>query len=120
MTHLGLEARTLSSNPLPHPLTSSPSHTVYKVAQLGEAAIPVESGAGRAAWHSATAKCPFPALCLVSLYVHDWEVRKGLGPRVTEEVTQVLKEKRQRKKIWGGQKTEEPQTGEGSGRDREY
>lgn len=118
MTHLGREARTLSSNPLPHP--SLPPHPTQCTKwpswerqpylwYLGQAGLP--GTVPRPGAHS-------QALCVVSICVHDWEVRKGLGPRVAEE--EGLKEKRQRKKSWRGQKTEEPQTGKGLGGDKEY
>lgn len=61
VTHIGPEARTLSSKPLP-PSPSLPPHPTqwHEVAQLGEAAVPVVSGAGRAAQHGARAKSPSP------------------------------------------------------------
>lgn len=61
VTHIGPEARSLSSKPLP-PSPSLPPHPTqwHEVAQLAEAAIPVVSGAGRAAQRAAGAKGPSP------------------------------------------------------------
>lgn len=82
VTHIGPEARTLSSKPLP-PSLSLPPHPTrwHEVVQLGEAATPAASGAGRAAQRGASARGPSPGLCRASYCAHGWKVRKGLGDR---------------------------------------
>lgn len=61
VTHIGPEARTLSSKPLPPSPSLPPRPTQrHEVAQLGEAATPLVSGAGRAPQRGARPKGPSP------------------------------------------------------------
>ena len=83
-TSLGLEARTLSSQP---PVTSSPPYTVARsgMAERGSQTYHIWGGEGCLA--RCQGQVPIPRLSARPLlHAHPWEVKKDPeGPRVTEE-----------------------------------
>lgn len=115
VTHIGPEARTLSSKPLP-PSLSLPPHPTrwHEVVQLGEAATPAASGAGRAAQRGASARGPSPGT-LQGFILCPWlEGQEGSGRPESSRKTDLKRRRDQREeRTENGRGCREAQRGPG-------
>lgn len=115
VTHIGPEARTLSSKPLP-PSLSLPPHPTrwHEVVQLGEAATPAASGAGRAAQHGASARGPSPGTLQGFILCPRLEGQEGSGRSESPRKTDLKRRRDQREeRTENGRGCREAQRGPG-------
>lgn len=115
VTHIGPEARTLSSKPLP-PSLSLPPHPTrwHEVVQLGEAATPAASGAGRAAQRGASARGPSPGTLQGFILCPRLEGQEGSGRPESPRKTDLKRRRDQREeRTENGRGCREAQRGPG-------